>query len=40
MPHCLTCTHPGARDEAQLLEADQGAQLVQIRELQTKLDKE
>jgi hypothetical protein len=25
-------THPGARDEAQLLEADQGVQLVQIQE--------
>jgi hypothetical protein len=32
--------HPGARDEAQLLEADQGAQLVQIKELQAKLDEE
>jgi hypothetical protein len=32
--------HPGAQDGAQLLEADQGAQLVQVRELQTKLDEE
>jgi hypothetical protein len=31
---------PGARDEAQLLEADQGAQLEQIQELQAKLDEE
>jgi hypothetical protein len=31
---------PGARNEDQLLEADQGAQLEQIQELQAKLDEE
>jgi hypothetical protein len=36
-PHAM---HPSAWDEAQLLEADQGAQLMQIQELQTKLDEE
>jgi hypothetical protein len=34
-PHVV---HPGVRDEAQLLEVDQGAQFVQIQELQTKLN--
>jgi hypothetical protein len=33
-------TLPSAWDKAQLLEADQGAQLVQIQELQAKLDEE
>jgi hypothetical protein len=33
-------THPGVQDEARLLEADQGAQIMQIQELQTKLDEE
>jgi hypothetical protein len=36
-PHA---THPGAQDKARLLEANQGAQLVQIQELQAKLDEE
>jgi hypothetical protein len=36
-PHA---THPSAWDRAQLLEADQGAQLVLVRELQTKLNEE
>jgi hypothetical protein len=36
-PHAA---HSGAWNEAQLLEADQGAQLVQIQKLQTKLDEE
>jgi hypothetical protein len=31
---------PGAWNEAQLLEADQGEQLMQIQELQAKLDEE
>jgi hypothetical protein len=31
---------PGARDEAQFLGADQGAQLEQIQELQAMLDEE
>jgi hypothetical protein len=31
---------PGAQDEAQFLGADQGAQVEQIQELQTKLDEE
>jgi hypothetical protein len=31
---------PGARDEAQFLDADQGAQLEQIQELQAMLNKE